>query len=190
MLFCLKYGILIKYGKHTATVLNKIVEKEKRERGMIQIYYGEGRGKSTAALGNALRKADAGENVIIVQFLKAKTEEPGEVLQRLEPEIKFFRFEKLAESFAELSEDEKAEESMNMKNGLNFARKVLATSECSLLVLDEVLGLVDADIISVEELKNVIQAKTDGTDVILTGRVLPKGLYEIADEVYNIASEK
>ena len=75
MLFCLKYGILIKYGKYTATVLNKIVEKEKRERGMIQIYYGEGRGKSTAALGNALRKADAGENVIIVQFLKAKTEE-------------------------------------------------------------------------------------------------------------------
>ena len=42
------------------------------ERGVIQIYYGEGRGKSTAALGNALRKADAGKNVIIVQFLKAK----------------------------------------------------------------------------------------------------------------------
>ena len=107
------------------------------ERGVIQIYYGEGRGKSTAALGNALRKADAGKNVIIVQFLKAKKEEPGELLQRLEPEIKFFRFEKLAECFADLSEDEKKEESANMKNGLNFARKVLATSECDLLVLDE-----------------------------------------------------
>ena len=106
------------------------------ERGVIQIYYGEGRGKSTAALGNALRKADAGKNVIIVQFLKAKKEEPGELLQRLEPEIKFFRFEKLAECFADLSEDEKKEESANMKNGLNFARKVLATSECDLLVLD------------------------------------------------------
>ncbi len=69
------------------------------ERGVIQIYYGEGTGKSTAALGNALRKADAGKNVIIVQFLKAKKEEPGELLQRLEPEIKFFRFEKLAECF-------------------------------------------------------------------------------------------
>ena len=102
------------------------------ERGVIQIYYGEGRGKSTAALGNALRKADAGKNVIIVQFLKAKKEEPGELLQRLEPEIKFFRFEKLAECFADLSEDEKKEESANMKNGLNFARKVLATSECDL----------------------------------------------------------
>lgn len=160
------------------------------ERGMIQIYYGEGRGKSTAALGNALRKADAGKNVIIIQFLKAKKEEPGEVLQRLEPDIKFFRFEKLAECFAELSEEEKKEESVNMKNGLNFARKVLATSECSLLVLDEVLGLVDAGIVSVEELKNVIGAKSEGTDLILTGRVLPEGLCEIADEIYNIASEK
>lgn len=160
------------------------------ERGMIQIYYGEGRGKSTAALGNALRKADAGKNVIIVQFLKAKTEEPGEVLQRLEPDIKFFRFEKLAECFAELSEEEKQEESVNMKNGLNFARKVLATSECSLLVLDEVLGLVDAGVISVDDLKNVIQAKTEGTDLILTGRVLPEEIGEVADEIYNIASEK
>lgn len=160
------------------------------ERGMVQIYYGEGRGKSTAALGNALRKADAGKNVIIIQFLKAKTEEPGEVLQRLEPEIKFFRFEKLAECFADLSEEEKREESVNMKNGLNFARKVLSTSECNLLILDEVLGLVDAGVISVEELKHVIESRTEGTDVILTGRRLPEGLFEIADEIYNIASEK
>ena len=152
------------------------------ERGVIQIYYGEGRGKSTAALGNALRKADAGKNVIIVQFLKAKKEEPGELLQRLEPEIKFFRFEKLAECFADLSEDEKKEESANMKNGLNF--------ECDLLVLDEILGVVDAGVISVEELCAIIRAKTEETDVILTGRRLPEELREIADEVYNIIAEK
>ena len=160
------------------------------EKGMIQIYYGEGRGKSTAALGNALRKADSGKNVIIIQFLKGKLEEPQKFLQRLEPEIKFFRFEKLAECFADLTEEEKQEESVNMKNGLNFARKVLATSECNLLVLDEVLGLVDANIISIEELKSVIEAKADDTEVILTGRVLPKELYDMADEVYNIEAEK
>lgn len=160
------------------------------EKDMIQVYYGEGRGKSTAALGNALRTADAGKNAIIIQFLKGRLEEPKEILQRLEPEIKFFRFEKLAECFADLSEEEKREESANMKNGLNFARKVLATSECNLLVLDEVLGLVDAKIISIEELKSVIEAGTDDTDIVLTGRVLPKELFDIADEVYNIESEK
>ena len=106
-------------------------------------------------------------------------------MQRLEPEIKFFRFEKLAECFADLSEDEKKEESANMKNGLNFARKVLATSECDLLVLDEISG-----VISVEELCAIIRAKTEETDVILTGRRLPEELREIADEVYNIIAEK
>lgn len=44
-----------------------------------------------------------------------------------------------------------------MKNGLNFARKVLATSECDLLVLDEILGVVDAGVISVEELCAIIR---------------------------------
>ena len=77
-----------------------------------------------------------------------------------------------------------------MKNGLNFARTVLATSECNLLLLDEVLGLVDANIISIEELKSVIEANTEDTEVILTGRVLPKELYDMADEVYNIEAEK
>lgn len=160
------------------------------EKDMIQVYYGEGRGKSTAALGNALRKADEGKNVIIIQFLKGRLEEPKEILQRLEPEIKFFRFEKLAECFVDLSEEEKIEESANMRNGLNFARKVLATSECNLLILDEVLGLIDAKIISIEELKSVIEARTDDTDIVLTGRVLPKELFDIADEVYNIEAEK
>ena len=86
--------------------------------------------------------------------------------------------------------DEKKEESANMKNGLNFARKVLATSECDLLVLDEILGVVDAGVISVEELCAIIRAKTEETDVILTGRRLPEELREIADEVYNIIAEK
>ena len=48
-----------------------MAEEEKMERGVIQIYYGEGRGKSTATLGNALRKADAGKNVIIVQLMRS-----------------------------------------------------------------------------------------------------------------------
>ena len=90
----------------------------------------------------------------------------------------------------EYVEDEKKEESANMKNGLNFARKVLATSECDLLVLDGILGVVDAGVISVEELCAIIRAKTEETDVILTGRRVPEELREIADEVYNIIAEK
>lgn len=157
--------------------------------GSVQIYYGEGRGKSPAALGNALRAADTGQSVIFIQFLKGKQDEENILRERLEPEIKFFSFEKIAEYFSDLSDEEKKEESMNMKNGMNYARKVLTTNECDLLVLDEVLGLVDNGIVTVEELKALVASKPQDMELILTGRVLPQEIAEIADEIYHIVAE-
>ena len=56
------------------------------DRGVIQVYYGEGHGKSTAAIGNAIRIASEGKSVIIIQFLKGKNENELTFLSRLEPE--------------------------------------------------------------------------------------------------------
>lgn len=61
------------------------------ESGSVQIYYGEGRGKTNAALGNALRAAGEGKTVVIVQFLKGKRGDNLDYLLRLEPEIRIFR---------------------------------------------------------------------------------------------------
>ena len=77
-----------------------------------------------------------------------------------------------------------------MKNGLNFAKKVLVTGECDMLILDEVLGLVDNQIVSVEDLKNLVQAKEDEVELIFTGRVLDDAIRPLADEIYNIVAEK
>ena len=77
-----------------------------------------------------------------------------------------------------------------MKNGLNFAKKVLVTGECDVLILDEVLGLLDNDVVSYEEVKAVLDAKTEDTDIILTGRVLEDSIRGYADEIYNTVSEK
>ncbi len=160
------------------------------EKGSIQIYYGEGRGKTKAALGDALRAAGEGKEVVIVQFLKGKGDNSMEYLLRLEPEIKVFRFEKSEEYYEELTVEEKSEEEMNMKNGLNFAKKVLVTGECDVLILDEVLGLVDNGIISSEELEAVLMAKTDDVEIVMTGRVLEDSIRAYADEIYNITTEK
>ena len=62
-------------------------------RGKLQIYFGSGRGKTTAALGQAIREASSGRSVIIVQFLKGRQPEQISFIQRLEPEIKLFRFQ-------------------------------------------------------------------------------------------------
>jgi ATP:corrinoid adenosyltransferase len=95
-------------------------------KGSVYIYAGDGRGKSPAALGRALQAAMEGRNVVIIQFLKGSGSRNSDFLRRMEPEIKLFTFEKSDENYEDLSEDKKKEEIANIKNGMNFARKVLA----------------------------------------------------------------
>lgn len=160
------------------------------DKGMIQIYSGDGHGKSPAALGKAVQAAVQGKNVVIIQFLKGKGLEESDFLKRLEPEIKLFRFEKSDENFSELPDERKKEEIQNIKNGMNYAKKVLSTGECNLLILDEVLGLIEKEIITVEELKNVLECRSENTDIILTGITLEDDVCILADEVSRIETVK
>jgi len=89
-----------------------------------------------------------------------------------------------------LSEEEKKEEIMNIKNGVNFAKKVLLTGECNVLILDEFLGLLDNQVISVEDLESMLQARSEDTEIIFTGRVMDESLNKYADEIYKIQAEK
>ena len=134
--------------------------------------------------------AASGKSVVIIQFLKGKGLADSEFLSRLEPEIKIFRFEKSDVKFDEISEEKKIDEILNIKNGLNFAKKVLATGECDLLILDELLGLIDNEIITVEDLKNLLDARDEETDVILTGISLNDEVCMLADEVSKIETLK
>ena len=157
-------------------------------RGFIQIYCGEGKGKTFAAVGQGIREASQGKSVIMIQFLKGNGEglKNNEVLARLEPEIKCFSFEKADCFFADLSEEEKQEEIINIKNGLNFAKKVLVTGECDVLILDELLGLLDYQIITVEELKALLESGNENMTLVLTGRYVDEEICAYADEVSKI----
>ena len=158
--------------------------------GRIQIFTGKGHGKSPAALGEALMAAARGKSVFFVQFLKGKGLEESAFQKRLEPEIKLFRFEKSDCDFFDLPQENREEEVRNIRNGLNFARKVLHTGECDLLILDEVLGLVDNGLVEAEELQRVLDAGRENTDIILTGIALDDKLRGIADSISRIEQEK
>ena len=107
----------------------------------------------------------------------------------MEPEIKLFCFEKADESYENLSEEEKQEEIVNIKNEMNFAKKVLITRECDLLILDEVLRLVEKEIVSLEDLKALLECRGD-TDVILTGKKAGEDICALADMVSRIETWK
>lgn len=159
------------------------------DKGNVYIYTGDGRGKSPAAWGRAIQAAVEGKTVMIIQFLKGRGMSDSELLRRLEPEIRLFHFEKSDENFTELSEEKQKEEIINIRNGFNFARKVLTIGECDLLILDEVLGLVKNHIIDEAELKQLLNLRKD-TDVILTGAYLNDTVCFMADEVSKIETVK
>ena len=115
------------------------------ENGAVQIYYGEGHGKTNVAIGSAICAACEGKQAVVIQFLKGKKE--PEFLKKLEPEVKFFNFSRAGILFEQLDEESKQEEIMNIKNGFNYAKKVISTGADMVVVLDEMLGLLDLHLI-------------------------------------------
>ena len=156
------------------------------EKGMIYIYCGDGKGKSPIALGRALQSACRGRDVVIIRFMKEKGVLDSEFARRLEPEIKIFRFEKSEENFRQLSQERQTEEIINIRNGLNFAKKVMNTGECSLLILDDVLEVLDNGIITVEELKTLLLCKPDEMEIIMTGVTCDAETEKLADEITRV----
>lgn len=160
------------------------------ERGLVQVYCGDGKGKTTAAIGQGIRGVGRGFKVIMIQFLKGGISGEMKSLAKLEPDFKVFRFEKERDFYKFLSDKEKEEVRIEIENAMHFAKKVFDTKECDILILDEILGVVENDIISVEKLKQFIENKPEQMELILTGRKLPKELEEYSDYISEIKMVK
>ena len=94
---------------------------------IVQAFFGSGKGKTSAAVGQCIRAASLGNSTIIIQFLKGNDVEEFNFLSKLEPEIKLFRFDKNKASYCDLNEEQKKEERQNVLNGFHFAKKVIET---------------------------------------------------------------
>lgn len=160
------------------------------EREKIIAYCGEGKGKTAAALGQGLIAAGQGKSVIVIQFLKGRQGVELEILKRMEPEMKLFRFDRFPKNFNELSPEEQQEETVNIRNAFGFSKKVLVTGECDLLILDEILGLMDLSLVSLEDIKNLLNVKDDSTGLVITGIHMKEELLPYVDEVYEISPLK
>ena len=155
--------------------------------GKVMIFMGDGYGKSAAAFGIAMKRASENDRVVIIQFLKGKGITESEFTKRLEPEIKIFRFEKSKIDYRDRSPEEQEEAAANIRNGLAFARKVLGTGQCNLLVLDEVLEVVNLGIISVDDLADLVESDID-TDIIISGKEMDIGVCRFSDRISEIVN--
>ena len=148
-------------------------------RGYIQIYTGDGKGKTTAALGLALRAVGAGMRVALIQFLKTGDYSEIKALRRLAPPIEIAQF-----GMGRFVRGRPGAEDRAMAaKGLDAARKALSGAKHDLVILDEInvagsLGLVDE-----KEVLTMLLKRTPHVEVVLTGRRAPSAWCDAADLV-------
>ena len=161
------------------------------ERELTEVYCGNGKGKTALAIGQSIREAVQGKSVIVIQFLKGCEKRSLDFLEDLDNlDFKIFRFEKRDCCYEQLTEEEKAEERSNILNGLNFARKVVVTQECDFLLLDEILGLLDRGIVTVDAIIDILKQKDESMHIVMTGWNFPEDLKPYVDTIPTLNSEE
>lgn len=161
------------------------------EREIIEVYCGDGRGKTALALGQCLRAAVLGKSVKVIQFMKGRESRSLDFIQDIpDYDIGIFRFEKQFGCYETLGPSEREEANANIRNGINYAHRVIQTRDCDFLVLDEILGVLDYGIISSKELGEMLSMKADSTRIVITGTKLPEDLIPYVDAITRLTIEK
>lgn len=160
------------------------------EKGLIQVYTGDGKGKTTAAVGQGIRALGRGYTVYMVQFLKSQDTGELKVLEKLEPGFRVFRFEKKRGFIWNLSEDEIAELKKEVETAFDFVKSVLENSECDILILDEIMAAMSNKLIDINAVADILKNKPSNIEIILTGRNVPDEILDLADYVSEIACKK
>jgi len=160
------------------------------ELGLIQVYTGTGKGKTTAAIGAGIRAVGQGLRVHMIQFLKGGNNFPpyGEVLA-LE-QIPQFTLEQFGPDHFVNQEAISDEDRDIIKRGLQRAREILSSGHYDLVILDEINVVLQFGMVELEAVLDLLDKRSDGTEVILTGRGASKGLIDHADLVSQIQEIK
>lgn len=151
--------------------------------GLVQVYTGSGKGKTSAALGVAWRALGAGLRVYFLQFLKGGIACSEQALaERFAPDLVFRNLNHPAS--AELMRGEPTELDRRLAaQAWEIAREVLADPQWDLVVLDEINNTVHLGLVAVQDLLTALQTRPSGMEVICTGRHVPPALVELADLV-------
>lgn len=155
----------------------------KLKKGLVQVYTGNGKGKTTAALGQAFRSVGRGLKVCMIQFLKGIPSGELNSVKRLEPDFQIYRFEKDRGFFWTLSDEEKQEVQKEVATAFEFAKKLLAEGKCDILILDEIMAVLQNNLLSVDDVCDLIRNKPEHVELILTGRNAHPEIVEMADLV-------
>ncbi|MGC9355086.1 MAG: cob(I)yrinic acid a,c-diamide adenosyltransferase [Mariniphaga sp.] len=155
-------------------------------KGYIHVYTGNGKGKTTAALGLALRAVGAGKKVFFAQFIKGRTYSEIEAVRKFVPDITIeqyglgcFIIEKPTEADIQAA-----------RKGLSKVADILKSEKYNVVILDEANIALYYQLFSIDEFLDVLKKKNQETEVVVTGRYAPPELIEMADLVTEMEEVK
>lgn len=157
------------------------------KKGYIHVYTGTGKGKTTAALGLALRSWGHGKRVCIIQFMKGN-EDYGEHKASLKLGKDF-----LIRHFGRgvfIIDKPTTEDKKLAKKGLDFAKKILSSNKYDLIVLDEINCALHWGLLSNKDVRGLLEIKPANLELVLTGRYAPQWLIKKADLVTEMKERK
>lgn len=151
-----------------------------KNKGLVILYTGNGKGKSTAAFGQALRAAGHGFRVAIIQFIKSNlnTGEArllADLANRIEFNVTGSGFTWQAADMGEVRQA--------AARGWRLAREKLAGGDYDMVILDELTYLINYDLVEPEEILNALRSRPEHVDVVITGRDASRELIGVADLV-------
>jgi len=156
------------------------------EQGLVQVYTGDGKGKTTAAIGLGIRAVGKGFKVFMVQFLKGRHYGEVETIQRLDDD--FTLIQSGLDTFVKKGEPS-GEDIRLAHEGLELARKAIMGGEYDIVILDEVNVAVELGVLRVDEVLPLIDGKPQTVELVLTGRYAPVefcGRADLITEMKNV----
>lgn len=164
--------------------------------GFVQVYTGDGKGKTTSALGAGLRAAGHGLEVLMISFMKAKI-----AVRNGEADINYgeFRSTDLIPNFTilpvgrETFVDKENPDPIDIEmaqDGLRLAQDAIRDKKCDVLILDEINVAVEWNLLSLHEQLELIRTKPEGMELIMTGRYAQQEVLDAADLVTEMKEVK
>ena len=157
------------------------------DKGLIHIYCGDGKGKTTAAAGLAIRCAGAGGKVLFFQFLKGNSSSERNILKEIKNIDVIDGIDNMKFVWS-MTDEEKAETARSYKTIFENIAKQAA--DYNMIILDEIIPALKYDFVSEKELVNFLKSKPDKTEIVLTGRDPSDMLIQLADYVTDMKKIK
>ena len=157
-------------------------------KGYIQIYTGNGKGKTTAAIGQAVRAAGFGLKTYFVQLMKDFNYNELKSLNLLKENITVEQFGN--DSFVFAKEPPSKHMIIKVKAGLSSAKQKMLSGKFDLIILDEVCVSIYFKLLTIDEVINFLKMKPENVEIILTGRYCPDKIIELADLVTEMKETK